>query len=691
MFTSAIGGLLLLVVLGSSQGAPTAVHGKRTHDITIDDYFTLAYIGECEMRPDGSNVAFTDSRWSPDHESRNRDIWMVNIRGEHLQRLTFNQADDWNISWSNDGSWIYFQSRRFTESGGSQVWRLSPETKTIQQVTRVKGGIDQYQLSRGSDRLYFLCSRDAALDDRWKELRSQFDDLQYGSDAGEHSELWGLDLTTWRLNQLVTPKGFYRGFSVNDHGQKVALVKVPDDELISHEGWSQIDIVDVPSGKTTTMPDALWRSQGPSPYGWIESPTWSADGSRLAFSVDFDGYPQEVFVATFPEEASPTIHKLPRTLFGDEAAKELTTSGRLTWRPKSHDLCFLAESHAVQRVYQIKDAGGDPASKATVLTPGKVVIDAFSFDDNGQHLAVVTSGLIHFNDVFLVMDLGSEAQYRRLTNVNSHVDQWRLPQVKVVQWKAPDGVTVEGILELPPGYDQQADGPLPLLVQLHGGPTSSSKYRLQYWVYGRTLFPARGWALLSPNYRGSTGYGDKFLTDLIEQENDIEVSDILAGVDAMVELGIADPERLAVSGWSNGGYLTNCLITQTDRFKAASSGAGVFDMTMQWAVEDTPGHVINYAGGLPWERPQAMQQMSPLYRADEITTPTLIHCGANDARVPVAHSQALHRALSRYLDVPSELVVYPNTAHGLSRRSDREAKLQWDVQWLEGYTLGDGE
>ncbi len=689
MFTATLGGLTLVVALGAAQGNATLVQSARTHDITIDDYFTLAYVGACEIRPDGSAVAFTESRWSPDRETRNRDIWLVNKHGEDLQRLTFDEADDSNMSWSDDGEWLYFQSRRFTENGGLQIWRLQPDTGTSQQVTRIKGGIRQYQLGDGTDKLYFLRSEDAELDDRWQDLRNQFNDLNYGSDKGNESELWELDLKTWRLKKIQTPKGFYQSFSVDPVGEKVALVKVPDDQLISHEGWSQVDVVEILGGQVTTIPDALWRAQGPSPYGWIESPVWSDDGSRLAFTVDFDGYPQEVFVATFEESQFSDVQRLDRTIGEKGSDSELTVSGQLTWRPKSHDLCFLAESHAVQALYQLKNAGQDPHAIADVLTPGAVVIDSFSFDANGLSLAVVTSGLLHFNDVFFVEDPGVDATYRRLTNVNAHVDQWRLPQIKRVQWMGRDGVTVEGILELPPGYDQASDGPLPMLVQLHGGPTSSSKYRLQYWIYGRTLFPARGWALLSPNYRGSTGYGDAFLIDLIENENDIEVSDILAGVDAMIERGIADPDKLAVSGWSNGGYLTNCLIAKTDRFKAASSGAGVFDMTMQWAVEDTPGHVINYAGGLPWERPDAMQQMSPLYDADQISTPTLIHCGANDARVPVVHSQALHRALSRYLDVPSELVVYPKTEHGLRRRSDREAKLEWDVQWLEEYTLGE--
>jgi len=207
-------------------------------------------------------------------------------------------------------------------------------------------------------------------------------------------------------------------------------------------------------------------------------------------------------------------------------------------------------------------------------------------------------------------------------------------------------------------------------------------------MYGRGPFAPQGWAVFDPNYRGSTGYGDKFLTDLVGHENDIEVKDILAGVDALIQRGIADPERMAVMGWSNGGFLTDCIITKDPRFKAASSGAGVFDQAMQWGIEDTPGHVINFQRGLPWERPDEMRQASPLYAADKIKAATLIHVGEDDERVPAQHSRALYRALRHYLNVPTELVVYPGEGHGLTQYSHRKAKMAWDERWFNHYVLG---
>ena len=234
-----------------------------------------------------------------------------------------------------------------------------------------------------------------------------------------------------------------------------------------------------------------------------------------------------------------------------------------------------------------------------------------------------------------------------------------------------------------------AMGGMPLIVELHGGLTAATYLHFRFWIYGRTLMAAQGYALLSPNYRGSTGYGDEFMTQLVGRENDIEVSDILAGVDEMIDRGIADPGRLGVMGWSNGGFLTNALIARTDRFKAASSGAGVLDQVLQWAVEDTPGHVVNFMGAaLPWQNPGDYVKGSPLYGLASATTPTLIHVGGSDPRVPPVHSRGLYRALKIYLGVPTELVVYTGAHHSLTTYTHREAKMAWDLAWFDRYILG---
>lgn len=706
-----------LVLLGPVVAAHAA---ERTHDITIDDYFTIAVINECRLSPDGRLVAYAEMRWAPPAERRNTDLWLVSAGGGTAQRLTFDPAADTSPRWSPDGRWLYFSSapkregaKEPPENGQTQVWRIAiPDGSSAadaaaassavdaagepitppQAVTRIAGGIDHFELSADGRTLYYTREVDAK-DPDFAGLRAKFGGVTYGYGERKASELWTLDLQTWRSEKLLAPDRVIRDFAVAPDGARIALITTPDQRLLTNEGWSRLDLLDVATMEVTSPPDTLWRKQAPSPYGWLEGLAWSADSQALAFGIGFDGYPGEVFIADWAAEAvraavaagtaeserGPALRKLSRP---DEAF----VAGGLRWLGAGRDLCFVGDRRARQRVYCVADVRGGGQGAARVLSDEALSVDAFHASADGSRVAYVASSRTHPPEVFVRRP--DAPQGRRVTNANPQIETWKLPQISTVTWRAPDGAEVEGILELP--FDYKPGTRLPLVVELHGGPTGSTPDCFQYWIYGRTLFPALGYALLSPNYRGSTGYGDKFLTDLIGRENDIEVKDILAGVDMLAERGISEPQQMGVIGWSNGGYLTNCLITTTDGFKAASSGAGVVDQFMQWGLQDTPGHNINYMRGLPWAAAAAYHKASPSQFLGKIRTPTLIHVGENDERVPAAHSRLLYRALRDYLSVPTELIVYPGEGHGLSTMTHRRAKMEWDVAWFERYVRGRG-
>jgi dipeptidyl aminopeptidase/acylaminoacyl peptidase len=284
-----------------------------------------------------------------------------------------------------------------------------------------------------------------------------------------------------------------------------------------------------------------------------------------------------------------------------------------------------------------------------------------------------------------------ESPRQILTNLNPQTATWKIPSVQHITWKAADGAEVGGVLELPPDYKK--GGPkLPLVVAIHGGPTTATRTELSFDPHnGRLYFSANGYAVLCPNYRGSTGYGDKFVTDLIGHENDVEVKDILAGIKHLIDAGIADPDRVGVMGWSNGGYLTNCLISLKDspiKFKAASSGAGIVDTIAEWGFNDEPAYPRVFKKGLPWETPDIYRKTSPTYQLGNVTTPTLIHVGGGDDRCPPGHSRMLYRALKEYVNVPTQLVVYPGEPHGLTKYSNRKAKMEWDLAWFDKYLKG---
>ncbi len=674
---------MLCSVVAFTSVVVVAGEPVRDHDIVPEDYFTIGVITSLAVSPDGNHIAYTEMRWEPPEERRNTDLWVVDTKSGNVRRLTFDRAGDSSPQWSPDSRYIYIGSGRKRAGedkppydGKRQVWRISPEGGEPMAVTRVKDGVGLFELSKDGRTLYYTTSEED-VEEEWGKLRKEYKDLEYGHGVTKFSQIWKLDVVNWRAEKLVEEKRVIRDMAVSVDERRIAMVTTPDEELLTNEGWSRVDVYDARTKRVEIVTQDGWRKDHPSPYGWIDSVDLSDDGEAIALTVSFDGYPTRLYVIEWSGDEA-VLRELRRP-------EVVTVSGgSAQWRGGSRDLCFLAEDHARQRVHVISEVREGQQGSSRVLAPGDVVVTAFDHSRGEGPLAVVMSTIEHPRDVFLVDGSG---EYTRLTRVNPQVDTWKLPQISIVSWIGANGDRVEGILELPPGY--RPGTPLPMVVELHGGPTSATLYRFRLWIYGRALMPAKGYALLSPNYRGSTGYGDKFLTDLIGRENDIEVEDILKGVDAMVERGIADPDRLAVMGWSNGGFLTNCVITKTDRFKAASSGAGVLDMVMQWGTEDTPGHVVNYMQGLPWSDAEAYRAGSPIYDLNKVRTPTLIHVGGSDERVPAANARALYRALRHYLDVPTELVVYPGEGHGLTTYKNRKAKMEWDLAWFDRYLLGE--
>ncbi|MBZ0263359.1 S9 family peptidase [bacterium] len=667
---------LLLVTLASISYAQEML---RTHDIVPEDYFTQTFLSDCEASPDGKLTAFVDYRWDEENDRRSRDLWIVDNKTQELQRLTFDPGNEVNPQWSPDSKSIYFVghfkqagAEEAPYDGSSQIWKINSDGSELQPITRIPDGISSFQLMDDGKTIYYTRDKEFMID-AWKELRSRYkNDLKFGHGIHDVSELWKLDLTLWRHEKLIDPEMYIHEFAVSPDEKKIAYITTEAPELIYVEGWSDLRIFDTATKKVRVVPDKLWQEDTPSPYGWLGGLTWSDDSRMFAFDVGFDGYPTLLISADIANGLDAvTTKSLPRP--GD-----VTAAGGLQWVPGKHELAFLGEDHGRERVYSVDVT----TNNFKTWTKGDVVVEGFDFVGSRGEMVVIQSELTYYHDLVLYDRKGKS---NRLTRLNPHVDTWKLPQISIFKWVGAEGDTVEGILELPPDYDGKSK--LPLLVSLHGGPTASEKYCFLLWIYGRACYASKGYAMLSPNYRGSTGYGDDFLTDLIGHENDRDVTDILTGVDALIEQGIVDEERMGVTGWSNGGYLTNCLIA-TNRFKAASSGAGVFDMTMQLLEEDTPGHVINYMEGMPWEQPEEYQSASPVYSFKPgIKTAVLIHVGENDPRVPVTHSLGMHRILHHYLGVDCELLIYPGAGHNLTRYTHRLAKVQWDHAWFDKYLM----
>jgi dipeptidyl aminopeptidase/acylaminoacyl peptidase len=684
MTRPALARVLMLLVLSLAPPA-RADQPARTHAVTVEDYFTIAGLSDVAISPDGKLVAYASGAWRKETDDRKADLWVVPAEGKaEPRRLTTDQAGDHDPKWSPDGRTVYFLGSR--QRGGAegppfdgkqQVWGVGVDGQGLTAVTRAAEGVQAYDLAPDGKSVVYVVHVPAAAES-WRGLRDRFGDLTYGYGRRMVSQLWRAEVPGGRAERLFDGGRYVRELALAPDGRRAALITTPDETVVSFEGRSRVDLFDLTARLLTPLPDKAYRADAPSPWAWLETLAWAPDGSALAFVAVFDAYPAQVMVADLADD-EPRLFRLPRP----PGVSVRGYGTPLQWTgPKT--LAFLGEEKARVRLYEVptRPRAGEAVR---VRTPGDVVVQGFSATPGGKRVALAMNGRDRLTELFLV---DGESAPRPLTNLNPQVATWKLPQLSTVAWRSADGTEVEGVLELPP--DWKPGQKVPLAVALHGGPTTAVYLHLDYDLYlDRLILPARGYAVLCPNYRGSTGYGDKFLTDLVSRENDRDVADVLAGVDELVARGVADPDRLAVLGWSNGGYLTNCVIAKTARFKAASSGAGIVDTVMEWGANDEPAYPTVFKTGFPWQRPEVYRRSSPTYELNRIRTPTLIHVGANDERCPPPQSRMLYRALREYVKVPTELLTYPGEPHGLQRYKHRQAKLEWDLAWFERYVKGE--
>ncbi|CAF5000046.1 unnamed protein product, partial [Rotaria sp. Silwood1] len=288
-------------------------------------------------------------------------------------------------------------------------------------------------------------------------------------------------------------------------------------------------------------------------------------------------------------------------------------------------------------------------------------------------------------EVYFIDHIDGLSSATRVTNENQFLTKKNLPRSKLYTWvNSDDHRMVEGILHYPPGKFEQKN--LPLLVLIHGGRAAASLNLFPpIWYMFPHLAAVEGWLVLEPNYRGSTGYGDQFFSEIYSTFLSRPGRDILDGVDRLVRDGIADPTRLNVGGYSYGGYLTNWLLTQTTRFNAAFSGAGPLDHVSFWGTTSIPVYTNSLIGGFPWEIPDIYAKESIIYHLDNVQTPTLIFTGANDVGVPADQSFILERGL-KYLGIPSKLLIFPNEGHDLLNNPwHSKIQIREQLKWLERY------
>jgi dipeptidyl aminopeptidase/acylaminoacyl peptidase len=473
-----------------------------------------------------------------------------------------------------------------------------------------------------------------------------------------------------KSRQITSGRLHVATFDWSPDGKTIAFAHQPDPRINTGfgAGIQDISVVSANGGVILTLVN--WP-------GADNNPRYSPDGRWIAFtshggSVESVGI-SDVFVI-------PASGGLPRKL----AETPDRNAGIIDWSSNGKEV-FITESYrTMRRVYAVPVDG----KKVVVVTDSDGVIGSVAFDKATDRMAFTYQTPDMPVDVFTshVRSLKKE----RLTDIHKGLPRPPMGRTEAIKWKSFDGREIEGLLTYPVGY--QKGERYPLILNIHGGPAGMFDRRFtgSAGIYMIQAFAQRGYAVLRPNPRGSTGYGKEFRYANVQDWGYGDYEDVMSGVDAVIKTGVADPDKMAVMGWSYGGYLTSFLVTRTNRFKAASVGAGLPNLISMQLTNDIPGYLTAHFGGEPWDDYTRYEKHSAIYRVKNVKTPSQILHGERDRRVPTSQGYEFYNALDR-LGVPTEMVVYPRTPHG-----PREPKLLMDVTprillWFERHVLGKNE
>jgi dipeptidyl aminopeptidase/acylaminoacyl peptidase len=672
---------LVLLALLLTALPPVATPGDRPW--TSDDVLGLRVVTDPRVSPDGRLVAYVVESLNGEKDAYQTDVWLVPTAGGEARALAASPVGDDSPRWSPDGRFVAFLSERprpgakadDPDEAKRQVWLIRPDGGEAAPLTEAPGAVSAFEWSPDGKTVAFL-AREAKSDEQKRRAKEK-DDAWTPSEAFAWSRLWTIDLATRQPRQLTTGEIHVTGMSISPDGATIAFAGQPTPRI--------------PDGFRSDIYTIAAKGGPPAPLvarkGADDAPAWSPDGKWIAFASQ-DGRDAEWYTNT-SVNVVPAAGGTPRTLTAslDERIGGLFGSA-LTWAPDSTAVLFPVVWRTAAHVYSATLDG-----KAEPITSGPEVNGAPSIDGKGETLVFLREDSVTPREVWTVR-LGTAASAKKrasatspraLTDTNPQVrDLLSFPKERVT-WKGVDGWEMEGLLVLPPGHAKGTR--VPLALNVHGGPagTHSNAFTPAPRLWGWPLFAQKGYALFFPNPRGSGGYGEKFRAANVRDWGVKDYEDLMAGVDALVERGIADPDRLTVNGWSYGGFMTSTIVTKTDRFKSAIVGAAVTNLASFTGTADIPDFARSYFRSWPWEDPQVYVDRSALFHAGQVKTPSLVVHGDKDERVPVSQGWEFYNALLA-VGVPTDLLLLPRQPHGI-----REPKLLRTCQerflaWTETYT-----
>ena len=666
--------ILLILLLAPALLAQTA-----RRPLKLDDLTRFRDVRDPQVSPDGQSVAYVVATIDAKEDKSNSHIWIVSMDGKSDRQVTFSQDSENSARWSPDGKYLSFTSARPGKARGNQVWLLDRSGGEAWQLTELKGRLQGYEWSPDSKRLALVIgdpdpeSEPAPSPPPGATATPRvpkpivIDRYRYKQDgagyllSGRHTYIYLFDLETKKLDRLTSGKWDEGAPAWSPDGSRIAFMSNHTDDP-DREPSSQLFVADAKPSSTekaiTTVDTRAGRSR----------PEWSPDSKWIAIldsdDKKFGAYSMDHLSLVNVDTGAISRLKATEDLDRGVSSPKFSDDGKsITF--------FVTDDRSVYPA-RAKLAGG---AVERIMTPPIVLS---SWNAAGGRSVVLAGGDLKPSEINAL----ENGTLRQLTHQNDALlNELDIAATEEVNFKSKDGTPVNGLLTYPVGYTKGTR--VPLLLRIHGGPNSQDQHSFST---ERQFFAANGYAVLAVNYRGSAGRGQKFSRSIFADWGNYEVQDLLAGVDHVIQMGVADPERLGVGGWSYGGILTDYLIASDTRFRAATSGAGT---AFTVAFYGTDQYIIqyDYEIGPPWN-PKAWETYVkisyPFLHADRIRTPTLFLGGERDFNVPVQGSQQMYQAL-RSLGIDTQLIIYPNENHGIQRPSYQRDRMERYLAWYDKY------
>lgn len=678
--------------------------------ITLDEYLNTTDISEARLSPDGfSAVIATDA---PDWKNSvyRHDLWIWNAQSG-LRPLTHSAGEE-DPKWSPDGKWIAFLSDRSLPgddaSADTEATSDSTKPKRIWMISATGGEplplysekLEAHAFAWSPDGAAICFSVQEPLNHEQAEAHeTEWQDVIRWREQNRGDVLLKADVAPAIANALATPlpNGAAAAKTAKGRADTIPASPLPAGASVLTKSAVAIDeIAPSPNGKSVAFLTGPIhrRIENPSDYEIylvasiggdarqlthnqaLESRIrWASDSRWLHFVVQaaagsLEGSYRDVQGRLYRiDSETAKIERLGASFDGSFDQFALLPDGR--------EIALGLKGTETQ-VYQVE---GDKATKLPGLAGSYAGLES---SDKSNSILVRHSSVNEPMQVYLATDPLHPDQLKTLTNFNPIFGERARPELQPYTWQSDDGRTIEGVLIFPPG--RKGAKHLRMLTLIHGGPADADGDRFGADWYDWATFAAdRGWLVFRPNYRGSSGYGDDFMLEIAPHLVSKPGRDILSGVDALVKDGYADPDHLAVGGYSYGGYMTNWLITQTTRFRSAVTGAGAVEHAANWGNDDETWDDAWYLGGQPWQNPELYQSEAALFRFDKVKTPTHLVQGAADIRVSYLEGVTMERAFQT-LGVPHTFLVFPGEGHSLDKNPwHGYIKLREELNWLEKY------